>query len=406
MNTCIACKESDKVLKHSLANIFLTYIMKDLLKTNRTFKDNFKHNIILWKRFIDDGGGATRGGIVGFMNWLGTLREHFKKYELELTADTDAFTIKEDTYAEKEIKSTTFLDMDMFKHDNSIHTKEHRKETSATSYLNYTSAHPRYTFKGIMKSQLQRIRRLCSREDDYLAAGKELKERCIASGYKLDVIDAVFANYEEMPRNLQDRHVGDDDDTHKVRLIALSGTRYEKEIGSFATRMNRVLATAGIRVEIVKTTGPSLSKSLFHNNNNGNDHSEDCGNCIICNNGARNLDGEVSSTVTGKSYKITKNLTCANGGIYVINGVCKDQYTGKTTVPYGTRTNEHIRRQKSSSVFKHREKCVQCSSGEASFSISLIEDYRKRGKYSLSEREYLWNYRIKGVINDQKTLLN
>ena len=92
------------------------------------------------------------------------------------------------------------------------------------------------------------------------------------------------------------------------------------------------------------------------------------------------------------------------GGIYVYDGACMDQYTGKTTVPYGTRTTEHVRRQKTSSVYKHREKCRQCTEG--SFKISFVEDYRKRGKYTLSEREYLWNSRIKGVINDQKTLLN
>ena len=137
---------------------------------------------------------------------------------------------------------------------------------------------------------------------------------------------------------------------------------------------------------------------------NGNDHIADCGNCIICNNGAKNIQGVIKSTVTGKSYKISKNLTCANGGIYVYDGACMDQYTGKTTVPYGTRTNEHVRRQKTSSVYKHREKCTKCTEGN--FSISFIEDYRKRGKFTLSEREYLWNSRIKGVINDQKTLLN
>ena len=97
-------------------------------------------------------------------------------------------------------------------------------------------------------------------------------------------------------------------------------------------------------------------------------------------------------------------MTCWNGGIYVYDGACMDQYTGKTTVPYGTRTTEHVRRQKTSSVYKHREKCRQCTEG--SFKISFVEDYRKRGKYTLSEREYLWNSRIKGVINDQKTLLN
>ena len=150
--------------------------------------------------------------------------------------------------------------------------------------------------------------------------------------------------------------------------------------------MNRVLVTSGIKVEIVKSTGTSIAKSLFNNNNNGNDHTGDCGNCIICNNEARNPQNVVSSTVTGKSYRVTKNLTCANGGIYVYEGACKDQYTGKTTVPFGTRTNEHIRRQKTSSVYKHREKCRQCI-GNGKFSMSLIEDYRKRGKYTLSLRE-------------------
>ena len=132
---------------------------------------------------------------------------------------------------------------------------------------------------------------------------------------------------------------------------------------------------------------------------------EDCGNCIICRNGARNAQNVVSSTVTGKSYRIARNLTCANGGIYLYEGPCLDQYTGKTTVPYSARTTEHIRKQKTSSVYKHREKCRQCN-GSMNFSISFIEDYRKRGKYTLSEREYLWNFRMKGVINDQKTLLN
>ena len=38
------------------------------------------------------------------------------------------------------------------------------------------------------------------------------------------------------------------------------------------------------------------------------------------------------------------------------------------------------------------------------FSICFVENYLNRGKYSRSEREFLWNYRIKGVLNIQKTL--
>ena len=94
----------------------------------------------------------------------------------------------------------------MNENDNTLHTKEHRRETSATSYLHYTSAHPRYTFKGIIKSQLYRIRRLCSREEDYIIAAELLKQRCTASDYKIDVIEDVFDNYKEIPRDLNARN--------------------------------------------------------------------------------------------------------------------------------------------------------------------------------------------------------
>ena len=36
---------------------------------------------------------------------------------------------------EKETKVLTFLDMDIFKADGTIHSKEHRKETSVNSYV-------------------------------------------------------------------------------------------------------------------------------------------------------------------------------------------------------------------------------------------------------------------------------
>ena len=343
-------------------------------------------------RFIDDIGGISIG-YIAFLRWFGILQEHFRKYGLELTTATDS-----------ETKVSTFLDIDIFKEGNTIHTKEHRKETSASSYLHYTSAHPRYVFRGIMKSQMQRIRRLCSRDIDYIEAIELLKKRCISSGYKNEDVEIVFDNYQHLPRNLYDHRSTDTDDYHEVRLVVLSGTVYQSDIELFAKRMNRVLSSSKIKVSIVKTTGPSIAKLLFRNNDTGVPL-VDCGHCIVCRNGARNTDGKVCSNVTGKSYQIARNISCQNGGIYVFDGDCADQYTGKTTVEFETRMHEHIHRQKSSSVYKHIRTCEQCID-TGNFKVSFVEDYRSRGKYTLSEREYLWNYRIKGVINCQKTLLN
>ena len=393
--------------KHSvpLANIFLTYIMKELLRTNADFKRVFNEIIVLWKRFIDDCAGITKGNIYDYLRWFKILQEHFQKFDLELTTDTDSFAIDGEIITEKETKVATVLDMDIFKEENTVHTKEHRKETSASTYLHYTSAHPRYTFKGIMKSQILRIRRLCSRDEDYLDAVQLLKVRCEASGYKSDDINVAFANHETIPRDLSNQVPINDEDCHEVRLVALSGTPYAKDIDLFAMRMNRVLSSGKIKVSIVRTTGPSVARLLFRNNNSRMAE-VDCRNCIVCTNEARNKEGVVMSNTTGKSYKIPVNLTCRNGGIYIYEGgECVDQYTGKTTVPTGTRFLEHLRRQKTSSVYKHRLSCRQCQ-GSVNFKCSIVEDYRGRGKYTLSEREYLWNYRIKGVINSQRTLLN
>ena len=69
------------------------------------------------------------------------------------------------------------------------------------------------------------------------------------------------------------------------------------------------------------------------------------------------------------------------GGIYVYVGVCKDRYTGKTTVPFSQRTKEHFRSQKTSSVHKHREKCTLCKDSK-DITISIVEDYRKEGKFT------------------------
>ena len=46
----------------------------------------------------------------------------------------------------------------------------------------------------------------------------------------------------------------------------------------------------------------------------------------------KNKSGIVKSTFTQFSYKVDKKLTCNEGGIYVIQGACSDQYTGKTII--------------------------------------------------------------------------
>ena len=88
-------------------------------------------------------------------------------YDLEITCHTDTHFVTDTSISEKTNNFITFLDVEIYKAEDTIHSREHRKETSSSSYLSIKSAHPRHTFPGIIKSQLIRIRRLCSSDVDY-----------------------------------------------------------------------------------------------------------------------------------------------------------------------------------------------------------------------------------------------
>ena len=298
----------------------------------------------------------------------------------------------------------TFLDVELFKSNGTIHTKEHRKVTSSNFYLRFESAHPRHTFPGIIKSQLYRIRRLCSRNADFEEAVVNLEKRCKNYGYSSKLIDSILSQSNTVQRILCKVDTQSPTNTHEsLRLITLSGTTYENEFVEFAKRINPLVAQKGIKIEIVKSTAPSLGRLLFNNNNSSYtmDHQCQNNNCSLCRSDIINKSGNVVSTVTDTEYMVDKNLTCANGGIYIITGQCQGQYSGKT-IHYGKRGDEHFLRN-SSTIYKHKQECNSCND-ISDFSITFVENYLKRGKYSLSEREFLWNSRIKGVLNIQKTL--
>ena len=88
----------------------------------------------LWKRFIDDCGGVFLGRDY-FGVFFSTLNSQFNKFELQLTYETSHERIH-------------LSDLEIFIDGSAFHTREH-------------------CFKGIVKSQMIRLRRLCSRDSDF-----------------------------------------------------------------------------------------------------------------------------------------------------------------------------------------------------------------------------------------------
>ena len=394
--------------KHAvpLANILLSFIMIDMKNNNSELGNLFDSSVKLWKRFIDDGVGVFKGSIDDFLSFFRLLQESFRKFDLEITCDTDTHIISESgTVSAKQDKYITFLDVEVYKKNGTLHSREHRKDTSASSYLNIKSAHPRHTFSGIVKSQLTRLRRLCSLDEDFQNSVVELKKRCINSGYSLEMVSNILNTAPTLIRTLSKKKIEPPEkDTLDIRLVVLAGTAYESELSSFAARMNTLLPQNTFHVNIVKSTFPSLSRLLFNNNDKHDSPKTcSCSNCDLCRNETlRSPLDIVTSNATGYSYPVDTSLSCANGGIYVIKGACDSQYTGKT-VNFSTRSHEHFSTSKTSAIYHHRQKCNVCNVTD-NFEMTLVENYHSRGKFCLSEREYLWNSRIKGTMNVQKTL--
>ena len=161
----------------------------------------------------------------------------------------------------------TFLDIEIFKCEGMIHKREHRKSTSVNQYLSITSAHPRHTFRGIVKSQMNRLRRLCSRDTDFKEAINGLKLRCFNSGYQRKMVNDILNSAGSLTRNFLAVRSPQMNNELSVRLVTLAGSSYVNKFIQFACRMNRILSDSNISIKIVQCTSASISRLLFNNGN-------------------------------------------------------------------------------------------------------------------------------------------
>ena len=144
---------------------------------------------------------------------------------------------------------------------------------------------------------------------------------------------------------------------------------------------------------------------LFNNRNAKIPSASKCSRkaCKCCDN-ACFIMPSITSTTTSRTYKLP-SLRCNDAGIYAIKCQrCHQQYIGKTTTSFAKRFTEHFQKSSKSAVKEHLAACTAKS--HENFEMSFLESMHNRGKFTLSEREYLWNQRLKGSINIQKTLMD
>ena len=81
-----------------------------------------------------------------------------------------------------------------------LHTDLYTKSTNAHAYLHYSSCHPIHCKNNIPYSQMLRLRRICSRDEDFRLRCDELSRYFLNRGYKKSVITKAVERVSLIPR--------------------------------------------------------------------------------------------------------------------------------------------------------------------------------------------------------------
>ena len=170
------------------ANLFMAKFEKSMLEEYKA-----KHGLspFAWYRYIDD----------IFFIWVGS-EESLKHFLTFMNAFSESKSmsslIKFQNHYSRE--STTFLDTTVKLDDDGISTTLYSKPTASHDYLHRTSYHPQHLLKGIPKGQFMRLRRICSKIQDYTANAKELVKHFRRRGYNEADLDKALNEVYHMDR--------------------------------------------------------------------------------------------------------------------------------------------------------------------------------------------------------------
>lgn len=92
-----------------------------------------------------------------------------------------------------------FLDLELFFAGKEIHAKNFTKPTAGNSFLHYKSCHHPQWLNNIPKSQFCRLKKNCTRNDDYENQSKTLKEKFLDKGFPADLVETAYFLYKNTP---------------------------------------------------------------------------------------------------------------------------------------------------------------------------------------------------------------
>lgn len=164
----------------SYANIYMADWENEALKT---VEKKPKH----YFRFLDDIWGVWTHSVEEFWTFVRTLNNF--NNSIQVTAEINAREIN--------FLDTTTFKGPGFESTHLLDTKVYFKATDTHALLHKTSYHPKHTFKGLIKSQLLRFSKICSRQEDFLAATGVLFKVLTTRGYSRSFLRKALKEFRE-----------------------------------------------------------------------------------------------------------------------------------------------------------------------------------------------------------------
>lgn len=138
-------------------------------------------------RFLDDIWGVWTHSRGEFQVFLDTLNTHNPSIRIKSTTSQSSV----------DFLDTTTYKGEHYKETHRLEIKVYFKDTDTHALLHKTSFHPKHTYAGIVKSQLLRFSRICSRQEDFMRATKLLFSALSSRGYSRSFLRRQLKTFKQ-----------------------------------------------------------------------------------------------------------------------------------------------------------------------------------------------------------------
>lgn len=307
-----------------------------------------------------------------------------------------------------------FLDILMYKKQNKLFSTLYRKSTDRNSILHGQSYHPVPLKKSLPISQFNRVRRICTTDQDYMEQANDLERRFQERLYKDQWISKARQRFNTTDQKTCLERTKNKKTETKINCI-IEYSPLSQEFKKIVNKYWYILQSdpslkelsepprivlkrpPNLNNMLVRADLPSLSQPHFlQKTPHGNYR---CGHCAQCN--FTQKTKSFNHPRTGKNYKIKGVISCHTPNvIYMLKCPCGLAYIGKTTRPLKNRISEHR-----SNIRNHDQKSpVALHFSQAQHNVSTLKyigieqvHLPKRGgniDNILLKREAFWIYTL------------